>query len=509
MKRWVQGCSGTAASRARWRKAYRNATGRAPACIARRCLATCAAPSDGPTALTVNLRTSALLFGPLGGLALGLLLAHLEWDTSASLAAGITAWTVLWWIFEPIPIPVSSLLPIALLPLLGVLPQKEVSAAYGDPLILLLMGGFLLSTAMARSGAHRRVALYMVNLFGGNSSRRLVFGFMAASATLSMWISNTATALMLVPVALAVLERAEDRKLAAPLLLGIAYAASIGGIGTPIGTPPNLVFMQVYTTNTGNEISFLTWMLWGVPVVLLFLPIMGWWLTRNLDWTGSLELPDAGRWSTEEKRVFMVFGLTALAWITRREPFGGWSGLLDLPAANDGIVAMLAAVLMFLVPNGRGGRLLDWETAARIPWGVLILFAAGLAIAKAFVATGLSAGIGDGLSALSGLHPLIIIAVVCLTITFLTEMTSNTATATLMMPILAAAALGAHLPPELLMVPAAMSASCAFMLPVATAPNSVVFGTGRIAIAHMAREGLALNLIGACVITVAAYLMLT
>ncbi len=449
-----------------------------------------------------------LLLGPLLAATIFFSLASLGWNTGACWTAAITTICAVWWIFEPIPIPATSLIPIGALPLLGILTPAEVGASYGSPLVLLLMGGFILSTAMEKSGAHRRIALSMVNLFGGQSSRRLVFGFMAASAVLSMWISNTATTLMLLPVALAVVERSEDKQLATPLLLGIAYAASVGGIGTPIGTPPNLVFREIYEQTTGIEIGFLTWMTWGIPVVLLFVPVIGFWLTRHLNHRGQIDMPKVGEWQVEEKRVFIVFAFTAMAWVTRSQPFGGWKTWLDLPGANDASVALLAVVVMFLVPNGKGDRLLDWETAAKIPWGMLILFGGGIAIAKAFVVSGLSGALGELLAGVAVWPMILMIAVICLTITFLTEITSNTATTTLMMPILAAAALAAELDPLMLMVPAAMSASCAFMLPVATAPNTIVFSTGRFRTSLMAREGFALNLSGAVVITVVCYLLL-
>ena len=332
---------------------------------------------------------------------------------------------------------------------------------------------------------------------------------MAAAALLSMWISNTATTLMLLPVALAVIERSEDPDLPIPLLLGVAYAASVGGIGTPIGTPPNVVFMQVYRDTTGTEIDFLTWMTWAIPVVLVLIPIVWLWMTRRLTFSGKVDMPQVGKWDPYETRVLIVFGLTALTWVTRKQPFGGWSGLFDAPLANDASVALLAVVVMFLVPNGRGGKLLDWERAQTIPWGMLILFGGGIAIATAFVASGLSAALGEALSSLAGLHALVMIALICLTITFLTEVTSNTATTTLLMPILAAAAVAAMIDPRLLMVPAAMSASCAFMLPVATAPNTIMFSTGRFPTSVMAREGFALNLIGAIIISVLCYLLVT
>jgi sodium-dependent dicarboxylate transporter 2/3/5 len=347
----------------------------------------------------------------------------------------------------------------------------------------------------------------MVRLFGASSGRRLVLGFMAASAVLSMWISNTATTLMLLPVVLAVLDASEHRKqLSAPLLLGVAYAASVGGLGTPIGTPPNLIFMQVYEQATGQSISFTQWMGWALPVVVLMVPAMAFVLTRNLRGSIAVELPEVGRWRTEERRVMVVFALTALAWITRGEPFGGWSSWLGLPQANDASVALLAVVVMFLVPDGKGQRLLTWERASTIPWGVLLLFSGGICLAQGFVNSGLSELMGQWLSGMTSIPVFALILIICLTVSLMTETTSNTASTTLLMPVLAAAALAAGIKPELIMVPAAMSASCAFMLPVATAPNSVVFGSGLITIARMAREGIWLNLLGAAIISSVCYL---
>ena len=454
------------------------------------------------------LRRAAFIAGPLLALSLAAYLRGLGLSEEIAITALVTVWCVVWWVFEPVPIPVTSLLPLALLPLLGVLTPAQVGQAYGSPLILLLLGGFILSRAMEHSGAHRRIALNMVRLFGAHSDRRLVFGFMAASAVLSMWISNTATTLMLLPVALAVLEKAQGERLAIPLLLGIAYAASVGGIGTPIGTPPNLVFMQVYEDTTGDVVTFTEWMAWGLPVVLCLVPLIALWLTRGLKGSSGVELPPVGEWRPEERRVMWVFAFTALAWVTRATPYGGWSAWLGLPGANDASVALLAVVLMFSVPNGRGGRLLDWDTAVTIPWGVLLLFSGGICLAKAFVSSGLSPLLGDWLASLSHLPLWLLIGVICLVVTFLTETTSNTASTTLLMPILAAAALAAGIAPELLMVPAAMTASCAFMLPVATAPNSVVYGSGRVPIRRMAREGVVLNFAGVLVVATCCYWLL-
>ena len=454
------------------------------------------------------MQRNSLLAGLGAAVALGLGLAAAGQPAEVCWTAGVTVLCAVWWITEALPMAVTALVPFAIFPLVGVLTPAQVGQAYGSPLILLYLGGFMLSMAMEKSGAHRRLALGMVNLFGGGGGRGVVFGFMAAAATLSMWISNTATSLMLLPIALATLENVKSHRLKIGLLLGICYGCNVGGIGTPIGTPPNLIFMQVYQENTGVQLGFLDWMGWGFPVLILFAPIIGLWITRGFRGIPKIELPEVGAWRPEEKRTLTVFALTALAWMSRNDPFGGWSAWLDLPQANDASVALIAVICMFLIPSGNGGRLLDWETAIKIPWGILILFAGGICIASAFVSSGISQIIGEALAGLSGLHPLLLLATICLCVTFLTEITSNTATTALLMPILAAAAIGAELDPRLLMVPAAMSASCAFMLPVATGPNAVIFSSGHVPIRTMVREGLVLNLFGAAVITTISFMIL-
>lgn len=439
------------------------------------------------------------------GVGFGLRLAGLGPD--AAWTGAITALCAVWWVTEPIPIPATSLIPFAAFPLAGVLDHKTVATAYGHTLILLLLGGFVLSTAMERSGAHRRLALGMVRMVGGGG-RRLVLGFMLATAVSSMWISNTATVLMLLPVALAVLEGDDSDSLALPLLLGIAYAASIGGMGTPVGTPPNVIFMGIYRETTGTEIGFAQWMGIALPVVAILLPVAWLWVTRSLQTDAELEVPALGPWRSPERRVLAVFLLTALAWVTRTAPGGGWSQLFDMGGAGDATVAMAAVVVLFLMPDGEGKRMLDWETAERIPWGLLILFGGGIAIARAFESSGLSASLGGALSGLAALPVVLMVGGICLAVTFLTEVTSNTATTTLLMPVLAAAGVAADIDPILFMVPAALSASCAFMLPVATAPNAIVFGTGRVPISRMAREGFILNLAGAvCITAVCAWFL--
>lgn len=452
-------------------------------------------------------KTTALLLaaGPVGAYLLIYVMNQQDVSSAAAITAGVTLWCALWWIFEPVPIPFTSMLPLALFPLLGVLDAKQVGQAYGHWLILLLMGGFMISAAMAKSGAHRRIALQMLRLFGTTSALRLVLGFMAASALLSMWISNTATTLMLLPVALAILERAQAR-LAIPLLLGIAYAASVGGMGTPIGTPPNLIFMSVYAEQIGDEPTFVEWMGWGIPVVITLVPLMALWLTRSLKLTEPITLPSPGDWRVEEVRVMAVFAMTAVLWVTRTAPFGGWREWLQLTGANDASVALLAAIALATISDSKGGRLLDWQTARKIPWGVLILFGGGICIASAFVESGLADLLAARLTSLASVPVWLLLLGVCLSVTFLTEITSNTATASLLMPLLAATAIGAGIDPKLLMVPAAMSASCAFMLPVATAPNAIIYGSGRVTVARMAREGFVLNLIGVVVISGLSYL---
>ncbi|WP_034474055.1 SLC13 family permease [Aestuariibacter salexigens] len=423
--------------------------------------------------------------------------------------AAITLFTAILWVSEALPIPVTSLIPFVAFPLSGVLTHQQAASSIGSHVIVLLMGAFMLSKALERSNVHTRLAYYMLQVTGSSSASRLVLAFMLTAAILSMWISNTATTLMLLPIGLAIVAHVEDRRVAVALLLGIAYAASLGGVGTPIGTPPNIIFMSVYLENTGKEISFLNWMKTGIPIVLIAIPLMAWWLTRHLGALGECKLPKVGAWQQAEKRVLIVFAIVALAWVLR--PY--WTQWLNTPNVGDSTIALAGVVLMFLVRSGDGktdekdrpDMLLDWKTAASIPWGMLLLFAGGICIAKAFMNSGLSALMGEWLTGLSALPVLVMILMLCLFVTFLTEITSNTATATLLMPILASAALAADIDPAILMMPAAISASCAFMLPVATAPNAIVYGTDKFSIKDMAREGAVLNVIVAVVVSLVVY----
>jgi len=453
-------------------------------------------------------RQHFILLGPVLAFGFYFLLSYLGLADKPAIAAAITLLTVIWWVSEAIPIPATSLVPFALLPLFGIVDHKTVASSLGSHVILLLMGAFMLSTALVKSGAHERMAVYMVRLVGVSSGRRLVFGFMLATATLSMWISNTASTLIMLPIALAILSHVNNKRLKVALILGIAYSASVGGIGTPIGTPPNVIFMGIYEETTGREFGFLEWMKIGVPVVLISIPLMALWLTRSITLDEKIILPTLPNWRSEEKRTLIIFGLTALAWITRGAPFGGWSELFNTPIAGDSTVALAAVVIMFMTSNGKGGRILDWNTAKEIPWGMLLLFAGGIALAKGFAASGLSTMLGDWLSSLANLPMIAMVLTLCLVVTYVTEITSNTATATLLMPILAVVGTGMGIDPAIFMIPAAMAASCAFMLPVATAPNAIAYGTGEIEIRDMVIEGALLSLVVSCVVAAVTFLLL-
>ena len=449
----------------------------------------------------------AFAAGPIVAAVLFYALSRLGIPAAACWTASVTLLCGTWWIFEPVPLPATSLVPFAVFPLAGVLSHREVATAYGHHLVLLMLAGSMISSAMEKSGAHRRVAIGMVRLVGGAGGRGVVLGFLLASAVLSMWISNTATTLMLLPVALAVIKSAKTDDLTIPLLLAVAYGAAVGGSGTPIGTPPNLIFLDQYELATEREISFLEWMKIGVPVVAVMLPVVWLWLTRRVRGPQEFDLPKLGAWRTEEVLVLTIFALTALAWMTR----SAWSRRLGVEDyAGDSTVAILAATLMFLIPScdGKGGRLLDWETAVKIPWGVFIMIGGGIAIGMAFQVSELSKTVGSSLSPLAELPRPVVVPGLCLMSTFVTEVTTNTATANVLMPILAAAGTSAGTDPTWLMVPAVLGLNLAFMLPVATAPNAIMYGTGMIKASTMAREGIALNLLGTVVISLICAIVL-
>jgi sodium-dependent dicarboxylate transporter 2/3/5 len=452
--------------------------------------------------------------------------------------AMLMAW---WWITEALPIPATSLIPIVAFPLLKIMEGKQVVLSYGDSNIFLFMGGFFLAMAMQKWELHRRIALHIIRLIG-LGPRKIILGFMVATAFLSMWISNTASTMMMYPIGLAIILQmatlnsgdnwdmsANTASFQTTLMLGIAYSASIGGIGTKIGTPPNIVFAAAVKSifPDAPEIGFLQWMMVGFPLVVLFIPITWIFLTRIAlpirirSLPGSREVIDEqlkilGPMKKGERYVLIIFILTALAWIfIKNIDLGGliipgWSNLLGIEKyVNDATVAIAAALFLFVIPENlkKGEFLLDWEWAIKIPWGILLLFGGGIALAAGFKSTGLAAWIGQNLGLFSQVPLIVMIMITCFMLTFLTEVTSNTATSTIFMPILAATALAMGINPFLLMVPATISASCAFMLPVATPPNAIVFGSGCVTIPQMAKVGIGLNLIGIIVVTTITYLI--
>lgn len=444
---------------------------------------------------------------------------------SAWLVLSLTALMAIWWVTEAIPIPVTSLLPIVILPFWGVASVGEVSGEYLHPVVVLLLGGFIIARAIERWNLHERIALGIVSRFD-TSLASLVGGFMIAAATLSMWISNTATAIMMAPIVLsvaaAVAKGEEARaKTALVLLLGVAWACSIGGLGTYIGTPTNLLVKNAVEASTGVTIDFLTWMAFGIPAVLVLTPLA--WLVL-VKWSFRFDggrpegaaievrerLAALGNLTVPERRVILLFALIAGLWMFGM-PLSGLSigGVEPFAGLNDQVVALFGVVLCFLVPAGgdapRGERLLDWKTAETIPWGVVLLFGGGMALAWAIRSSGLSEWIGGELEVFAGLPVILLILLVTTIVIFITEITSNVATAAAVTPVLIAVAETGGIDPVLLAAPVALAASCAFMLPMATGPNAVVYATGNVSLPDMARAGFRLNMLGIFAITALSY----
>lgn len=455
-------------------------------------------------------RLFALAAGPVLMLILLVLPTPEGLSPEAWKLVALAAWMVVWWMFEAAPVPVTALLPIPIMPLLGIAEQSDVASSYGHPLIFLFLGGFLIAAAMQRWGLHRRIALRIVSVVG-TSPGGIIAGFMLATAFLSMWISNTATTVMMFAVGISVVEfiagRTEDaaltRRFGVALMLGIAYSASIGGVGTLIGTPPNTLLASFLSDNHGIQIDFGTWMLLGVPLVIVMLPLT--WLllckvifpTRGLTLGGAdeiigQELQALGTMSKGERIVLVVFTITALLWITRQ-----W--LVGLTGLNisDTSIALIAATLLFALPASveKGYFTVEWDAAKKVPWGVLLLFGGGLALAGAFKSTGLAEAIGNAVGGLQGLDFALIVLVTITAIIFLTELTSNTATTATFLPILGAVAVGLGASPMTLAIPAALAASMAFMMPVATPPNAIVFSYEGMHIQDMMKAGIWLNLL--------------
>lgn len=459
-------------------------------------------------------KNTIIFFAFLSSLVLGGVLYVMNQPKDIIFTAAITLFVAVLWVTEALPIPATSVIPFAAFPLFGVISHTEAASSLGSHVIMLLMAAFMLSKALEKANLHKRFAIYMLRVTGSGSPLKVILGFMMTTAVLSMWISNTATILMMLPMAIAIINALDNPRFGVALILGIAYAASLGGVGTPIGTPPNIIFMSVYEETQGVEYSFIEWMKTGIPIVIVAIPVMALWLARGIKTVGNIDLPEPGHWTKAEKRVLAIFGTVALAWIFR--PF--WTAWLGIITISDSTIAVAGVIAMFLVNSGNDNgevdakgnneKLLDWKTANDIPWGMLLLFAGGICIAKAFMASGLSVVMGTWLTGLSTLPVLLLMLCICLFVTFLTEITSNTATSTLLMPILAAAGLAVGVDPKLLMIPAAISASCAFMLPVATAPNAIAYSTEKFDIKTMAREGIALNVLVAVVVTIVCYVTL-
>ncbi len=464
----------------------------------------------------------ALTIGPAWFVLTLLLAAPGALSAAAWHTAGLAGWMAVWWLAAAVPLEATALLPIALLPVLGVAPLTDVTASYADPIIFLFLGGFFMAATLERWGLHKRFALATVRTVG-TGGPQVVLAFMLASAVASMWISNTATTIMMLPIALAVVRAAEDQGggLSSALLLGIAYAASIGGVSTLIGTPPNAIFAGAARELLGADIGFAEWMALALPVAIPML--IGCWAL--LVWLFGVrgEVPRLSEYVARERTalgpmlggerfVLGVFACTAAAWILREPKVIGKvrvPGIADLlPGISDAGIAITAAVVLFVIPlpRQRVRFALDWESARRVPWGILLLFGGGLALARAFEVSGLTEWLGLQLIGLRGVPLPVVVAVTATLFVFLTELTSNTATAALGMPLMVGVASGLGVPALPLMVTTALAASMAFMLPVATPPNAIVFGSGRITSAQMARAGVGLNFMSIAIISLVFWL---
>ena len=442
---------------------------------------------------------------------------------------GLAAWMAVWWVSEPVPLAATSLLPAGLLPALGVTSARDAVAPYANELVFLFLGGFLLAAALERWNAHSRIAYALIAAIG-LSTRRIVLGVMVATAFISMWISNTATAAMMYPIVLAMApmfgEGSDGRRVRTALMLGMAYAASIGGMGTLLGTPPNLILAGTALELAGTDVSFVAFLAFGLPLVAILLPACWALLVFVLFPSRAALDPAAGRLLAErraslgrlrggELATVAVFGATALAWVAReRKAFGGVSlpGLVDIaPRLTDATIGIIGALLLFVLrgrsDNGGTTPLLTWDEARRIPWDVLLLFGGGLSLAAAMESSGLAAWLGGWLTGLGSLPPLAIYLGLAFVVLLLSEIASNTAVATMVMPIVATLATAIGQPPLLLMLIAALAASTGFALPVATPPNTIVFGSGQVGVRDMARAGILLDIIAVGAVVLVAALV--
>jgi solute carrier family 13 (sodium-dependent dicarboxylate transporter), member 2/3/5 len=458
-----------------------------------------------------RLKNWAIPGGLLLAIAVGLLMFLCDCTSAACWTAAVTVLCAAWWTTEAIPLAATAMVPLAVFPMVGILTHQQAAAAYGDSLILLMLAGSMIATALEKCDGHRQIALRMVHLIGGGSCRRIILSFLITSAVLSMWLSNTATVVLLLPIALALIQASQEKSLAVPLLLSITYGASVGGTATPVGTPPNLIMIRLYSESAGHAIGFAEWMKIGLPIMVFMLPLAWLWLSRGVKGSAQLLLPPMTPWTTAQKRTLCIFGCTAIAWLTRTEPFGGWGEWLHIEKyAGDSTVALLAVVIMFICPSGdkENSYLLDWKSAESIPWGVFIMIGGGLAIGSAFEQSKLNESLGESLSFVGNWPIFGLMFAVCLASTCITEITSNTAVANVLLPICIGIASAAHIDPALLLFPATFGLNWSFMLPVGTAPNAIIYGTGLVSTPVMMREGFVLNLLGSCIISVVCLVVL-
>ncbi len=465
-----------------------------------------------------------IFLGPVLFLFMVLMGAPEGLTSSAWSTAGVGVWMAVWWMTEAVPIPVTSLMPMVLFPVLGIATMKDAASPYSNPLIYLFLGGFILALGMERCSLHKRIALNVLKRVGTKPSS-IIAGFMLSCALLSMWVTNTATTMMMLPIALSVIGLAKEKLKGAhleafgpALLLSIAYACTIGGLGTLIGTVPNALVAGFMQENYGLELGFGAWMAVGVPIVCVGLPVTYFILTNWVFKLGKEHIPgmeelvqnglnSLGKPSRDEKAVGSIFGLVVALWIGR-PLYGSF-----IPGLSDTGIALLGAMLLFVVPSSNPGKtwekrfLMDWKTAKTIPWGILVLFGGGLSLAAAIDATGLAVWMGEIISAVDVWPVILITLVVVLLVVFLTELTSNTATTAAFLPVVASLALGIGQNPLLLAIPVTFAASAAFMLPVATPPNAIVYGSGLVSIPQMAKAGIWLNIAFTLILTVMSYFL--
>ena len=466
-----------------------------------------------------TMKKVGLFLGPILFILLLLIDAPAGMKPEAMKVAAVTVLMAIWWITEAVPIPATSLLPIIMYPTLGVMKASEATAPYANQTIYLFIGGFFIAVAMERWNLHKRIALHTIRVVG-LSPAMMTLGFMIATAAISMWVSNTACAMMMVPIGLAVITQVTGKSskeilsgstglfemnFAKGLMLGIAYAASIGGVATIIGTPPNTIMVGMMDSMYGVQITFAQWLLFGLPLSIIMMVSTWVLLTKFLFPTGDLKLSEGrdvidreiaklGTITYQEKVVLGVFSLVAIAWVA--------GSFVKISFINDTVIAMMGTLLLFIIPSDwkKGEFILDWKTAVKIPWDIVLLFGGGFAVAGAFGKTGLAKWMSEQLTLLDGVSVLIFVLIATLLVVFLTEVTSNTATATLLVPIMGSAAVAMGVHPFATIIAACVGASFAFMLPVATPPNAVVFGSGAVRIMDMMKAGIWLNIIGTIVI---------